>query len=528
MKTIRRFTSVLVIVTMLLTAVVPVFAFSSNESRSAEAFFIDAGLLKGDGNGYGLDKTATRLEGIIILIRLVGKEGEAQNMNSLPCRFSDVPDWAKGYVNYADEENISKGVSANRFGVNEQMTADQYNTLLLRILGYDDNQGDFQWNAAVDKASELSILDKDMATAYQQKGAYTKADLMDTSFCYLEANYKDQNRTLLGMLTEDGVISSDLAAEYGLEIESWHSLTTALNSVESLTFKISGNQLNLTGTNTDPEKEYLIIHIDTAAGAKKADQSGKANSSGQYNLSLSLDSLRNGEYYVNVYGNDEKYGSYTSLVYSSVLLKKTDNDMFFEVSPVYGRNLRIYKGNQLTPSDYEMTASTKANTESVKTITSLEEEITAGMSNDYDKILAIHNWVADHIYYDNDYLNDKKTKTNIKSVAVLENRYGVCSGYANLTNDLLAAAGIPSRQVMGYLLGVTDSGRWDGVDFKKIDPNHVWNEAYVDGRWIIMDVTLDSSNRYEGGKFTEGEGSSQIYFDITVPFLSLMHETIIP
>jgi len=529
MKKIRKIVAVTIVIAALVTTSVPVFAFSQNESRSVENFFIDAQLLKGDGTSYGLEKTASRLEGIIILLRLMGKEAEAQTMNSLPCPFKDVPDWAKGYVNYAYSENISKGVSDTRFGVSDKMTVDQYNTLLLRVLGYDDSQGDFRWDDSVDKAEELSILPGDMAEAYTRSGAYTKGDLMETSFCYLEANYKDQDRTLIDMLAENDVISDELAEKYGVGIEGWKSITTGFDDDDYLNFQINDNSLTITGTSEDKNKTYLLVQVnDIDTEVKKADAVGRIDSDGQYEIDLSLGRLPEGEYYVDVYGNDERYNYYTSVVLSSVILKKTDTGLYFEASPAYGQNLRIHNGNQLEDPDYEMTASTRSAQEFVTAISDLSEEITSGISGDYEKMQAIHDWVAEEIYYDKDFLNGKTKRTNINSIAVLNNKYAVCSGYANLTNDLLSAAGIPSRQVIGYALGVTSDGGWADIDLQEIEPNHVWNEVYIDGRWIILDATWDSSNDYEGEKFTEGEGVSQLYFDVSMPFFSNTHKAIMP
>ena len=529
MKKIKATIIAVIVIAALITTSMPVFAFSQNESRSVENFFVETKLLKGDGASYGLEKTASRLEGIIILIRLMGKEAEAQAMNSLPCPFKDVPDWAKGYVNYAYAENISKGVSDTRFGVNDKMTVYQYNTLLLRVLGYDDSKGDFRWDDSVDTAEELSILPGDMAVQYSRSGAYTKGDLLETSFCYLEANYKDQEQTLIESLIQADVISDQLAEIYGLGIEGWKNFTTGFADDDYLNFQINDNTLTITGTSEDKNRAYLLVQInDTETEVKKADAAGRIGSDGQYDIDLSVGRLSEGEYYVDVYGNDERYNYYTSAILSSVILKKTDDDIYFEASPAYGQNLRIYNGNQLEDVDYEMTPSTRSAQEFVTAISDLSEEITGGISGDYEKMQAIHDWVAKEIYYDKDFLNGKTKKTNINSIAVLNNKYAVCSGYANLTKDLLAAAGIPNRQVIGYALGITSEGGWDDLDLQNIEPNHVWNEVYIDDRWVIVDSTWDSSNSYEAGKFTEGEGVSQLYFDVSMPFFSNTHKSIMP
>ncbi len=529
MKKIRNLAIAAILIVTLLASGVPAFAFSPAESRSAENFFVEAGLLKGDGaGGYGLENAANRLEGIIILIRLMGKETEALDMNEMPCRFTDVPDWAKGYVNYADANGISRGVDDTRFGVADQMTGTQYNTLLLRVLGYDDSRGDFNWKRSLRQAEKSGILSSDMAEAYQWDEAYTKGDLMDTSFCYLDAKFKDEEQTLIGLLTDNGAVSEELAEKYGLGVGGWDSVTTGFYEEDYLNFDISGNVLNVTGASTDEEKTYLLVHLNNIkTGAEKGEKIGRIGSDGRYNISLSLSQLPEGEYYVDVYGNDERYHYYTSVILESLILKKTEEDIYFEASPVYGRNLRISTGSRPEDATLEMTPSTRSSKEAVAEITALAEEITGGLTDDYEKARAIHDWVAEEIYYDGDYLNGKTGQTNVNSIAVLEERYAVCSGYANLTEDLLAAAGIPNRQVIGYALGVSDAASWDEVDLLNGKPNHVWNEAYIGGRWVIFDTTWDSGNEYENGKFTDG-GVSLLFFDAAVPFLSYTHQAIMP
>lgn len=52
---------------------------------------------------------------------------------------------------------------------------------------------------------------------------------------------------------------------------------------------------------------------------------------------------------------------------------------------------------------------------------------------------------------------------------------------------------------------------------------HAWNEAYADGRWIILDTTWDSQNRYENGIFSEAKPCSTIYFDPSLEAFSESH-----
>ena len=76
-KSARRILSFLTAV-LLLASAMPVFASGSSELSTAHADTLNAlGLFKGTGSGYDLDKTPDRTQGLVMLIRLLGKEAEA-------------------------------------------------------------------------------------------------------------------------------------------------------------------------------------------------------------------------------------------------------------------------------------------------------------------------------------------------------------------------------------------------------------------------------------------------------------------
>jgi len=79
-----------------------------------------------------------------------------------------------------------------------------------------------------------------------------------------------------------------------------------------------------------------------------------------------------------------------------------------------------------------------------KEIIELAQSIVKGISNDYEKAKAIHDWVATNIWYDRDgnkaFLLSSEPPYRYNT---LETKLGVCAMYAALTVDLLRAAGIP-------------------------------------------------------------------------------------
>jgi hypothetical protein len=525
MKKIRPAIAVMIVISFLLSSSVPSFAFGPNETRSVDNFFVEAQMLKGSGSGYGLDQTANRLQGIVVLIRIMGKETAAQNMANQPCQFTDVPEWARGYVNYAYAANISKGVSETKFGVNNKIDAAQYNTLMLRVLGYNDNNGDFSWEESIEKARQLSILSQTTAHEYIQSAfVYTKGDLLDTSFCYLEAKFKDQDETLLEQLISEGVITEELAKEYGLSVDGFDSITTNFSGDEYFSLSIEDEVMTVSGKSEDPDKAWLAVVVrDKNKDVERNTKYISRDSDGEYSVQVSTANLPSGEYYVNLYGNNEKYHTYHGIIYGELIFKVTARDAYFEAAPAYGKYLRISKGYRVEPEDTELSLITRADPAAIERITSLSADITQNCTSDYEKVLAIHDWVAENIYYDNDYINDKTDSTNETPVSVANSKYAVCVGYSTLTRDLLAAAGIPCKIAYGFAIGESGEEAWSDVNVAKIQENHAWNIAYVDGRWINIDTTWDSTNTYENGNFNRGDTTYHSYFDSTLEYFSGSH-----
>lgn len=166
--------------------------------------------------------------------------------------------------------------------------------------------------------------------------------------------------------------------------------------------------------------------------------------------------------------------------------------------------------------------------------------ITEGASGDWEKVKAVYDWVTANIYYNYGMLDG----TVSRRTSALETYYyrdSVCAGYANLTAALCNAVGVPCRVVSGFATGVdaqstvADVWRLYGDYLRDGDPdafaagaagytNHAWNEAYVDGRWLILDTTWGSNNDYypdQRGKITGTP--TDAYFDPDLTWFSDSH-----
>ena len=109
------------------------------------------GLFRGVGDkpdgtpDYDLARKATRAEGLVMLLRMLGKEEEALGEN----RGNPFTDscWADAYIGYAYETGLTLGRGDGTFGWNDRITAQQYLTFLLRALGYPEEDGALYRNA---------------------------------------------------------------------------------------------------------------------------------------------------------------------------------------------------------------------------------------------------------------------------------------------------------------------------------------------------------------------------------------------
>ena len=117
------------------------------------------GTSTGDYTDYELDRGAKRVEALVMLIRLLGEEADAVACQSSH-HFVDVPmgHWAYSYVAYAYEKGYTAGVSATEFSPNAEVNLKAFVTFLLRALGYNDANGDFDYGYAIEKAEELGLL----------------------------------------------------------------------------------------------------------------------------------------------------------------------------------------------------------------------------------------------------------------------------------------------------------------------------------------------------------------------------------
>ena len=121
----------------------------------------------------------------------------------------------------------------------------------------------------------------------------------------------------------------------------------------------------------------------------------------------------------------------------------------------------------------------------------LAAELTAGMTDNLEKVQAVYDYVVNNITY------DRVLAANVKSGylpdvdEVLSKKRGICFDYAALMSAMLRSQQVPTKLVVGYTGKVYHA--WINV----YSETEGWVDGiiYFDGStWKLMDPTFASSN----------------------------------
>lgn len=208
--------AMLLVLTLILSSVT-CFAYTSADLRTADALN-ELGLFQGMGGtkGYALDEGLTRAQGMTLLVRMIGKEEEAQN-GTYTNKFTDVPTWAKGYVGYAYANGITQGRSETVFDPDGGMTDYMFLTLTLRALGYSDSgiNALYTWDKPYDVAYDLGLIDRAVADV-----TFTRADAVQVFWNAMGVEINGTDDTLSDNLLDQGVFT-DAQWEKAQDIQAY-------------------------------------------------------------------------------------------------------------------------------------------------------------------------------------------------------------------------------------------------------------------------------------------------------------------
>ena len=202
-------------------------AFAANYTNCADSLH-EMGLFQGTQNGYDLDRTPTRAEAAVMLVRLLGKEAEAKAL-TYTAPFTDLKGWEKPYVQYLYSNGLANGTNRTSFNPTGKCTAQMYAVFLLRALGYSDT-ADFSYANAIETAREQGIYDTGIINVQN----FLRDDAAAASYTVLSVSPKNSEGTLLDQLVSENAITEADAKRYQRLFSSYAQYREATAGMDAL------------------------------------------------------------------------------------------------------------------------------------------------------------------------------------------------------------------------------------------------------------------------------------------------------
>jgi len=349
-------------------------------------------ILRGDHQGdLMLDRSANRMEGAAMLVRLLGAEKEALEAN-YPHQFTDVSLWADPYVGYLYYHGLTKGIGNNLYGSDDLIDKKSYLTFLLRALGYSDKNGeDFDWNTVEQAAKQANLLD--VEEVLNNSTPFTRLHLSQLSWKAMFKNHKLNSEPLivylynLGMIPDDGINS--LLTKDALLIDQWLAYLPEFEK----------GFLN--------HQKKITIPLDkTMADSEKTDYLNEIIERAEINTGVCTHG-----YSIELWQQGDQYTLHFSPYYDNTPAEDT----------------KLFNWIDLI----------------------LDEIITPAMT-EYEKEKAIHDYIVNTLQYDTSTNSiEDFPESSRRALGALETKTAVCEAYAELMLLLLNKADIPCRLVTG-------------------------------------------------------------------------------
>ena len=174
-------------------------------ARAIRMLHMFRGTTIGYGEGFELEEPATRIQALIMFIRVLGEE-EAALAWTGEIPFVDVLDWAKPYVGYAYEKGYTNGTGPTTFSPDMAATAHQYTEFVLRAMGY-SSTANTDLSDTLARAYRDDVLTKGEVEKLGALSAFTRAELVYISYYALQAELPNGD-TLAERLQEQAVFTA--------------------------------------------------------------------------------------------------------------------------------------------------------------------------------------------------------------------------------------------------------------------------------------------------------------------------------
>lgn len=291
---------------------------------------------------------------------------------------------------------------------------------------------------------------------------------------------------------------------------------------EHLAIEISANYLEFTSVPWYPCFNKFVVEIQNVLGITYIHKTLT-----RQKCKLDISSLKNGKYFSNIYIADNSVGKTSmALLQDNVMIKVEGGTKSFFLPECIQTNREFIDKIPISKNDLlKYTLSTKSIECHRQEINMLAKEICQFSHNDYNRLLCIHDWIVQNLYYDMDSYNNGEYVINTHKAidAIKCDKKCVCSDFTYLTIALARALNIPA-------LGITcrtENNRecWDSSLCNEVKSDHIFAAAFVENRWILMDNTWDCNNQILNGVFyKKKQGYDRKYYDVSLEILSSTHQ----
>ncbi len=206
---------------------------ASNDNQEAIEVLQAVGIMSGvdDAGNFNPDGSLTRNEMAVVMAHLLNLDYDYyRGVNT----FSDVPDWAAPYVAACVAEGVTAGIGNGLYGGDQQITAAQAGLMVMKALGYFQNQEDFgtDWQVAtIRQASYINLFDKVNSDA---ESALTRGQVAQLVLNGLKAKMVDFTGDM-------GIQIGDVTVGYRAEYTPRANAAEKYNSIDDGTTNINAD-----------------------------------------------------------------------------------------------------------------------------------------------------------------------------------------------------------------------------------------------------------------------------------------------
>ena len=191
---LKKIIAIFLLVSMLFPFVLPIIAQATPDDilLSSGEVLETLGVLEGNNEGDLMLKDKLTRQDMVVLVSRLYKEENKASMFLTSSKFQDVTDeFYSPYIAWSVNKGLINGMGNNTFGFDQNVTVHQFMTVLLRVLGYEEESK--LWNTVPDLAKSLGIMD---GLQYDTNSELTRGEMAVMTFNTLNLTIKGSSLIL--------------------------------------------------------------------------------------------------------------------------------------------------------------------------------------------------------------------------------------------------------------------------------------------------------------------------------------------